>query len=60
MIFNRDKERERYYLLPGMGGRARRSKLKAMFWWGVAGGLCASVLLAGVLLLIARYTGNHP
>ena len=52
---NRDKERERYYLLPGMGGRHLRRKRLMMLKWSIAAGLLVSALLAGILYLICRY-----
>jgi len=45
----KDKERERFYLLPGMGGRAYRRKRKVIFWWSVIAGILVSALF-GVLL----------
>jgi hypothetical protein len=46
-----DKERERYYLLPGMGGRARRQKVRSMLRWGLLAGLLTSLLAATALYL---------
>lgn len=43
------KERERYYLLPGMGGRAMRRKRKLMLQWGIAAGLAVSAIVAALL-----------
>jgi len=45
----RDKERERFYLLPGMGGRALRRKRRVILVWAVIAGLFASLLLAALL-----------
>ena len=50
----REKERERYYLLPGMGGRAYRRKQKIILRWTVIAGLLASGLIAFVLYRISR------
>jgi hypothetical protein len=50
----RDKERERFYLLPGMGGRARRRKEMRFLRWSIAAGLLASAIVAVVLYLISR------
>ena len=47
------KERERFYLLPGQGGRALRRKRKVFFWWSVVAGLFVSAIFAGVLYWIA-------
>ena len=53
-LFSRDKERDRYYLLPGMGGRALRRKHQAALLWAVAAGLTVSLVVAAVL-----YWLNH-
>jgi hypothetical protein len=52
------KEHERYYLLPGMGGRARRRKVMEMVGWGMLGGAVTSLLLAIALYLISRVSSN--
>jgi hypothetical protein len=49
----RSKERERYYLLPGMGGRAYRRKRRVFIMWAVAAGVVTSAIVAGVLYWIA-------
>jgi hypothetical protein len=54
--FQRDKEKQRFYLLPGMGGRARRRKEMRILRWSLAAGLLASAIVAGVLYLIS----HHP
>jgi len=46
------KERERYYLLPGMGGRARRQKIRSMIFWGILAGLMTSLVVATVLFVL--------
>jgi hypothetical protein len=51
------KERQRYYLLPGMGGSAMRRKRKLMLQWSIAAGLCVSAIVAALLYLI--YTSQH-
>ena len=51
---NKDRERERYYLLPGMGGGAVRRKRKMMLQWSVAAGIFVSALVA--CLLYFMYT----
>jgi hypothetical protein len=46
------KEPERYYLLPGMGGRAARRK-QMLFWkWSIIAGLVVSAILGVVLYLL--------
>ncbi|MGB7747731.1 MAG: hypothetical protein WBN75_10640 [Verrucomicrobiia bacterium] len=48
------KEPERYYLLPGMGGRAARRK-QMFFWkWSIIAGLGVSAILAAALYLLNR------
>ena len=51
------KERQRYYLLPGMGGSAMRRKRKLILQWSIATGLCVSAVVAGLLYFI--YTSQH-
>ena len=50
--FERDKERERFYLLPGMGGRARRRKELRYLLWSLAVALIASAVMAAILYFI--------
>jgi hypothetical protein len=52
--FQRDKEKQRFYLLPGMGGRARRRKEMMILRWSLAAGLLASAIVACVLYLISH------
>jgi len=52
--FERDRERDRFYLLPGMGGRARRQKEMRFLRWSIAAGLLVSAIVAGILYLISR------
>ena len=55
MLFGRrNKPRERYYLLPGMGGRAYRKKLAFMVGWGILGGFAASLIIAAALYVMNR------
>lgn len=54
LLFERDKEKERFYLLPGMGGRARRRKELKFLRWSIAAGLVVSAALAVALYLISR------
>jgi hypothetical protein len=42
----KDKEQERFYLLPGMGGRAFRRKRRVILIWSIVAGLLVSALLA--------------
>ena len=52
--FGRNKEHQRFYLLPGMGGRALRRKQLLFLRWSIAIGLVASAIVACVLYLISR------
>ena len=52
--FERDRERERFYLLPGMGGRARRQKEMRYLRWAIAAGLVISAVMAVILYLLSR------
>ena len=51
-LFHHDREKERYYLLPGMGGKASRRKRNGMLLWGLLAGILVGAILAGVLFLI--------
>lgn len=53
--FERDKEKQRFYLLPGMGGRARRRKEMMILRWSLAAGLLASAIVACFLYLISHH-----
>jgi hypothetical protein len=53
--FKRNKEAERFYLLPGQGGAAFRRKQKVILKWAIAVGL----LVAGVLGML-MYWLNRP
>ena len=57
--FGKDKERERYYLLPGQGGRASRRKHRRILLWSIIFGLVASAVCAGVLYLISNPIRAH-
>jgi hypothetical protein len=50
----RNKETERFYLLPGQGGAAYRRKQKFILKWSVIAGLAVSVVLAAVMYLFNR------
>jgi hypothetical protein len=50
----RDKERERFYLLPGMGGRARWRKEMRFLRWSIAAGLLVSAIVACVLYYLSQ------
>ncbi|HWF18669.1 MAG TPA: hypothetical protein VG754_05350 [Verrucomicrobiae bacterium] len=50
----RNKEQERFYLLPGMGGRASRRKHKVFLVWSIVAGLTVSILFAVALFFLNR------
>lgn len=52
MFWKRDKEKERFYLLPGMGGKALRRKRKVFLIWSVVAGLFVSLTLALTLYFV--------
>ena len=41
-----DKEKDRFYLLPGMGGSALRRKRKVFLVWSILAGIVVSAILA--------------
>ena len=51
--FSRDKERNRYYLLPGMGKRAMRQKRKVSLVWAITVGLVVSAAFAAAVYWLA-------
>jgi hypothetical protein len=50
----KDKARQRFYLLPGMGGRALRRKQIVILRWTIAAGLFVSGMVACLLYVIYR------
>ena len=55
LFTKRNKEPERYYLLPGQGGAAYRRKQKFILKWATVVGLLVSVILGALM-----YWLNHP
>ena len=53
--FERDREKHRFYLLPVMGGRARRRKELRFLCWSLAAGVLVSAALATILYLISNH-----
>lgn len=47
-----EKEPERYYLLPGMGGRSARRKQAYYLKWAIIAAVALSAALAGVMYLL--------
>jgi len=53
MFFSKgNKERERYYLLPGQGGPAARRKHRRFLTWSVVACLIFSALMALAMYLL--------
>jgi hypothetical protein len=52
--FARNKERQRFYLLPGQGGSALRRKHRRFLVLSIAIGIVVSAILAGLLLLLSQ------
>jgi hypothetical protein len=50
----RDAERDRFYLLPGMGGKSFRRKQRYILKWSIAAGLLVSAIVAGLLYWLSR------
>jgi len=50
-VFARNKEKQRYYLFAGMGGKAKRRTILA---WSMAAGSIISILLAGALYWLSQ------
>jgi hypothetical protein len=58
LLAARNKERERFYLLPGMGGRALRRKRKIMLQWSIVAGLLVSAIVASLLYFLYERMGR--
>jgi len=54
--FEKNKERERYYLLAGMGGKAARRKHRWMMQWAIVTGVIVSIIV-GVLMYYVQHDG---
>jgi hypothetical protein len=58
--FARDKDKDRYYLFPGQGGRSARRKHRKILLWAIAFGLIASAFIAGVLWFMNKSGPSAP
>lgn len=47
--FKRNKEAERFYLLPGQGGKAYRRKQKVILKWSIVVGLLVAAALGALM-----------
>ncbi len=52
--FLKPKKHERFYLLPGMGGRNLQRKRQVILRWSIAAGLFTSAILACILYLLSN------
>jgi hypothetical protein len=52
--FKRNKETERFYLLPGQGGAAYRRKQRYILKWSILIGLILSVVLGALMIWLNR------
>ena len=50
--FEKNKEQQRFYLLPGQGGKAARRKRRLILLWSIVFGILVSAVFAGALWLI--------
>lgn len=48
------KERERFYLLAGMGGKAARRKHKIFLIWAIVAGVVVSAVVATLIFYLNR------
>jgi hypothetical protein len=48
----RNKETERFYLLPGQGGAAYRRKQRFILIWSIIVGLAVAAILAAVMYFL--------
>lgn len=48
----KEREQKRFYLLPGMGGRALRRKRRTILTWSIVAGLVVSAVIAVVLYVL--------
>jgi hypothetical protein len=51
---DRDRDKHRYYLLPGQGGKAHRRKQRFILKWSVIAALVVSLILAAVMYWLSR------
>ena len=59
-LFTRDKEKDRFYLLPGMGGRALRRKKMLMLAWAVVAGLIVSLCVGAAFYWMNSHGPHVP
>lgn len=54
---HRNKEKQRFYLLPGQGGRLYRQKQKVFLKWSLLVGVVAALILAVLMYLVNHFSG---
>ena len=52
--FKRNKETERFYLLPGQGGRAYRRKQRLILTWAIIVGLAVAAVLGALMYFLNK------
>lgn len=52
--FKRDREKDRFYLLPGMGGKAYVRKRNIILAWSIIAGLLVSGVFAWMLYYVSQ------
>ena len=50
----KEKEKSRYYLLPGMGGRLYRKKQRVIIKWAIVAALVVSAIVAALMYVLSR------
>ena len=50
----REKEKSRYYLLPGMGRRLYRKKQRVIIKWAIIAGLAVCVIVAALMYVLSQ------
>jgi hypothetical protein len=56
-LFQNDKEKNRFYLLPGMGGKLYRKKQTFIITWSLAAALLVAIVLTLIMIWLNRL---HP
>ena len=52
--FKRDKESQRFYLLPGQGGAAYRRKQRFILTWSILVGLAVAAVLGALMYFLDK------
>ena len=55
MFWQRNKEKDRFYLFAGMGGRALRRKKKIFLAWSILAGILVSIVFAVCMWMLNTY-----